>query len=98
MPRLFNVENSWVKSFACASLASGATASQTWTGVTTDDVVIGTGTNTVVNKFNAYISAADVVTFGPIGGLGGGTQSCVSQTVWVSLLKAPTSDRLGGSL
>ena len=97
MPRLWNVENSWVKSFAVAQMASNVTTSAAWAGVTTADIIMGRGTNTAFHQASAYISAADVVTFGPTGGAPGAV-STVAQTLWLQLMKAPTTDVLGGSL
>jgi len=97
MPRLFNAENSWVRSFAVVSMASNTTSTQTWTGVTTDDVILGVGTNTTAQKCGAYISAADVVAFGPCAGTVA-AQSTIAQTVWLQLMKTPTTNVLGGSL
>jgi NhaP-type Na+/H+ or K+/H+ antiporter len=97
MPRLWNAENCWVKSFAVASLASNATASATWTGVTTDDIIMGRGTNTATaGCVGAYVSAADTVTFGPIAGTVG-AQSTIAQTVWLALMAGPTSGEPGGA-
>ncbi len=83
MPRLFNAENCRFKTVAVASLASNASATASFTGVTTadyiavmynDDSILTTETG-----LNAAITAANVVMFTPGGCSGGG--NAVAQTV-----------------
>ena len=95
MPRLFNSENAPFKTFAVASLASDATASGAWTGITTADYLLF-AYGTTSEPCSAYISATDTVTFGPLGGTVSG-QSTVAQTVGLVLMKNPTSGQDGGS-
>jgi len=100
MPRLFNSENCLFQTFGVAVIASNATRTATFTGVTTDDCVCvwqGTSLNsaTGLNGIHASVSAADTLVFHPTGASGAG--SAVAQTVGVMVMKAPTSGQDGGS-
>lgn len=98
MPRLFNAENCLFQTFAVASLTSNATATASFTGVTTDDYcfvlqnddLVGTADDGVL----AAISAADKVMFSPQTAGGG---SSIAQTVGVMVMVNPTSGQEGGS-
>lgn len=99
MPRLFNSENCLFVTVAAASLASNASQTVTFTGVTTADYVSVWYNNdsilTTETGFNAAITAANVVMLTPLGCSGGGT--AVAQTLGLSAMKAPTSGVRGGS-
>lgn len=99
MPKLFNNENLWFETFAVASLASNASATATFTGVTTADYcfVMQNTSLTAADEDGdqCAISAADTLMFTPGGAFGGATG--VAQTVGVVVMKAPTSGEDGGS-
>ena len=99
MPRLFNSENCLFQTVALASLASNASQTATFTGVTTADYVAVMYNNdsilTTETCFNAAITAVNVVMFTPAGCSGGGT--AVAQTVGLLAIKSPTSGLQGGS-
>lgn len=103
MPRLFNAENLLFETFAVASLASNATATATFTGLTTDDFVMLLNKNDSITTAEAgltvWVSAADTVVFRPVGSIGttdGGTSSVIA-TVAVVAMVNPTSGERGGS-
>jgi len=99
MPRLFNSQNLLFQTFAVASLDSDATATATFTGLTTKDYLmvlqhdslVATAQNSVV----ANVSAANIVMFHPSGAPGAG--SSLAQTVGVLVMVNPTSGEKGGS-
>jgi hypothetical protein len=99
MPRLFNAEKCLFETFAVAVVASNATRTATFTGVTTDDYVLTLQNNDVIttgqNGVVASISAADTIVFHPNGAAGAG--SAIAQTVGVVVMVAPTSGVEGGS-
>ena len=103
MPRLFNAENNLFQTFAVVSLASNATTTATFTGITTADFVLVLNnddvTTTAQAGVDAWVSAADTILFRPTGSIGntnaGG--SSVAQTVGVMVLVNPTSGQRGGS-
>ena len=99
MPRLFNVENCLFQTVAAASLASNASETVTFTGVTTADYVAVMYNNdsilTTETGLNAAITAANVVMLTPLGCSGGGT--AVAQTLGLLAIKSPTSGQNGGS-
>jgi len=99
MPRLFNSENCLFQTVALASLASNASQTKTFTGVTTADYVCvlycDDSILTTETCFNAAVTAANVVMFTPAGCSGGGT--AVAQTVGLLAIKSPTSGLQGGS-
>lgn len=103
MPRLFNAENALFQTVAVASLASNATATATFTGLTTDDYVFVLNnddvTTTAQTGVDAWVSAADTLVFRPSGSIGNtnGGASSVAQTVGVMVLVNPTSGQRGGS-
>ncbi len=103
MPKLFNSDNALFQTFAVASLASNATATATFTGLTTDDYVMVLNnddvTTTAQAGIDAWVSAANTVVFRPTGSIGttdGGTSS-VAQTVGILVMVNPTSGERGGS-
>lgn len=99
MPRLFNAENFLFKTFAVASLASNATATATFTGVTTADYVFVLQNDDIAatshNGVICGISAANTLVFIAAGAPGAGTTA--AQTVGVGVMVAPTSEVEGGS-
>lgn len=99
MPKLFNSENCKFQTFAVAVVASNATRTATFTGVTTDDFVLTLNNDdlaaTGVAGVQASVSAANTIVFHPMGAAGAG--SAVAQTVGVVVMKAPTSGQKGGS-
>jgi len=98
MPRLFNSENCLFRTFAVASMTSNATATATFTGVTTADFVSVWQNNDLVataqDGVQAAVTAANTLMFCP-GAAGGG--SSVAQTVGVMVMVNPTSSQPGGS-
>jgi hypothetical protein len=98
MPRLFNAENCLFKTFAVASLTSNATATASFTGVTTADYCFVLQNNDLVataqDGVTAAITAANTLMFMP-GAAGAG--SSVAQTVGVMVMVNPTSGAPGGS-
>lgn len=99
MPRLFNAEKCLFQTFAVASLDSNATATATFTGVTTADYACVLYNDdmqlTTQSGFDVAINAANKLMFSPTGASGGGT--AVAQTVGVLVMVAPTSGQCGGS-
>jgi hypothetical protein len=99
MPRLFNTENLLFQTVAVASMASNASKTATFTGITTADYVCVLYNNdsilTTETGLNAAVTAANVVMFTPAGCSGGAT--AVAQTVGLMGLKSPTSGQNGGS-
>lgn len=99
MPRLFNAEKLLFQTFAVASIDSDATATATFTGITTDDYVLTLQNNDIIttgkNGVVGSISAADTLVFHPNGAQGAG--SSIAQTVGIIIMVAPTSGQEGGS-
>jgi hypothetical protein len=99
MPRLFNSANCLFQTFAVASLDSDATATATFTGLTTKDYIMVLQHNSLVataqNSVVANVSAANIVMFHPSGAPGAG--SSLAQTVGVLVMVNPTSGEKGGS-
>lgn len=95
MPRLFNAENCPMTTFALTSMASNATQTQTFTGLTTADFVFVAYNDDAGDGVKVRISAADTVEFGPEGASGGGTSA--AQTVCVVGIVSPTSGAKGGA-
>jgi len=100
MPKLFNSENCLFKTFAVAVVASNATRTATFTGVTTDDYILTLHNDdlaaTGVSGVQASVSAADTIVFHPIGAVGAG--SAIAQTVGVLVMKSPTSGAVAGDV
>jgi len=99
MPRLFNSLNCLFQTFAVASLESDATATATFTGLTTKDYVMVLQNNDLVataqNSVYAAVSAANIVMFHPTGAPG--AASSLAQSVGVLVMVNPTSGEKGGS-
>jgi hypothetical protein len=99
MPKLFNAENCLFQTMAVASMASNATQTGTFTGVTANDYCFVLNNTSIgatsVDGVQPAISAADTIMFTPIGAKGGSTS--VAQTVGVVVMVAPTTGVRGGS-
>ena len=99
MPRLFNSENCKFVTVAAASLASNASQTVAFAGLTTADYVSVWYNNdsilTTETGMNAAVTAAGVVMLTPLGCSGGGT--AVAQTLGLMAIKAPSSGQNGGS-
>lgn len=98
MPRLFNAEKCLFQTFGVASMTSNATATATFTGITTDDYCFVLQNNDLVGTADdgvlAAISKANTLMFSPQTA---GAGSSLAQTVGVMVMVSPTSGQEGGS-